>query len=41
MYLAVTTVGYTWYDSAAHQGCTWSVLWDSPGITVAKVQNLF
>ena len=41
MYLAVTPGGCTWYAPAEHLGCTWSVPGDAPGITFAKVQNLF
>lgn len=40
MYLVETPGGGTWYAPAAHLGCTWSVLGDSPGITVAKIQNV-
>ena len=41
MYLAETPGGYTWYAPAVHLGCTWSVPGDAPGITFAKLQNLF
>lgn len=41
MYLVACPGGCTWYAPAVHLGCTWSVPGKAPGITFAKVQNLF
>lgn len=41
MYLVETPWRCTWYALGVHQGCSLSVPGSTPGITVAKIQNLF